>query len=442
MQIDGLTRNNNHVHYVVLDDTGLEVKQVDRDLSVREIRLIGVGKRSIERVVAETEGADLVARQPREKAASSVVVHAFEPHEHPYLSSVPDHTHDEIKATEDYLVKRVKDAETFITEVQEKFRGHGHVFEAHGHPDKPLQVHDHAHVHDDYSGAIAKLHGLIDGLALDLRTVAGEHSHTQIQTRLMAVESEARTMQGLMLSHTHDHSHADLDGRIIDEVAHRKADINSLESRIESHGHGAYASKEHDHEHDHAELKEGLRKVETKALEVMMQGAKLVEQVSQVDASHVHQDDRDAVTKLTQALGTLEREQARHGHPHEHTDVVERFAKLDEKLAGHSHAFEPHEHSPHAHEQIAHLDALITGIEGKLVGLGNRIDKLEREGFLKEIPAHTHEGYLVTIPEHEHPEYDEKLQGHIAQARTRINLQVLSEQEVTGKKRLITEVVD
>ena len=389
-----------------------------------------------------TEGVE-VAKRPREESTRSVVVHAFEPHEHPYLTTLPVHTHEEIKGTEDHLARRINENAAFIQSVQETLRAHGHEVQAHEHPDKPMPVHEHPHGHNDLSRALESLQGLTTKLSADLATVTVERDNTAILARLMAVEGEARTIAGILTSHTHDHEHPDLAAAIKDEGTHRRADINSLENRIESHGHGAYAMHIHEHPHVHSDLKAGIERVEAKALEVMVQGTEIVAKLATVDSTHHHADTEAVVTKLTQDLGTAERQLARHEHPHEHAKTDERIAKLDEKLGGHAHDYadKVHEHA-HAHEEIAHLDALYTILEGEFHHIRGRLNRIERAGYLTSIPVHTHGEYLTEIPVHEHPRYDEALTAHIEAAKTSVNLRVLSKEETAGKSRIIAEVVD
>lgn len=440
MQIDSLTRENNHVHYRVLDDAGDEIRQVDRELTDRELRVLGREHKPVEEVVANTEGVEIVARQSRETASSSVVVHAFEPHDHPPV--LIDHTHHEIKDTEDYLAKRIADAESFISRVQETLRGHGHEVGAHEHPDKPLAPHEHPHSHEGLETSLTSLQGLVTRLSSDFALATAERDNTAILARLMSVEGEVNTIEGIVKAHQHPHEHVEfttIRGEVAAGLRAQNGELQSLNSRLSSHGHPL---PEHDHPHEHKDLKDGLERIESRAIEAMNQGTEIVEKLATVDSRHVHQDDRDAVTNLAKALGDAERRLARHDHPHTHDDVVERFAKLDEKLGGHVHDYaeKTHEH-PHKHEEIAHLDALLTLFGGELEAIRQRLDRIERAGYLTEIPPHAHGEYLTNVPAHDHPQYSEELETYKKAEKESREWHVISREETGGKTRLIVEEV-
>lgn len=181
---------------------------------------------------------------------------------------------------------------------------------------------------------------------------------------------------------------------------------------LPDHGHADIDSRLAEHGHSDLEARLGRLSEEARALEAGRQ-----------DLEH----------GMADALTAIEREHKAHRHP-------------ESAPTGHQH--------PHGHEE---LEQALHSLGSSFTALSMRLDEIasglsaEVAAAVKQLTVHGHpelvhghehqHDYLSKLPEHPHPAYAEALAEHEAKSARKVELRVLSTEDVGGKRRLIVEEV-
>jgi hypothetical protein len=436
MQLVVRGRDGNSATYDILDDSGVVIRSVSRDVSL-ELSKARLTHKSLADVLAEAESAvpALLEPKPVDFKASGVTVlqldnaaetgPAILPHEHPFMEhdhALPEHTH--VHSHEDIntrIGKLREDVNVDNSLLAERIEHHSHpehsheeiwtrtreltnavkAQQEHSHPvpvmpvhDHPLPPHEHStspHSHDEYAGRV------------HVHEDAPLHGHAASDLRLEELEAIAfrwRDWEGkdaaphehdyAAASHEHEvvpHRHASMDG-LVEEVA-------GLTERVNVHGHP----------HTHDDLRGELGQLVRKVTDL---GRADVKEHSHAIPAHEHEASPHSHAQLEQSVNSLQSAidlAAKHEHPHSHGDAITRaeyqglremldtlaqaLDALTNRVALHNHAVEPHEHTTY----------------------------------------------------HEHPELKLELADHIKAVQRHANWEVVAEQEVAGRTQLVVREV-
>ena len=438
MQLIIRSQEGDNVAYDILDEQGLVVRSIQRDVSAERAQA-RASHRSLADVLADSEAAEVMP-QPVAKAAS--VKPAPQP-----VAPAP-----------------------IGMEVEQEPAVAPHSHE--------LQEHEHPHTHDDILGslsrhwdAVAGVRDLVaearSGLLESIEThTHPDHDHSELTTQLAA---HARMIKNAS-EHSHPHSH--------ELVEHTHPD-HEHPYAVKDHSHDAFALQNHSHSdipvHGHGAT--DLRLEELESIADKWRGWEVADAAphehNYAPATHEHEvtpHRHASLEGLKDELATLGERVTQHGHPHDHADSAERTARLEKRLEEvanrplqthdhalplHSHELEAHTHSPlesaigvlrqeveqhghpHEHEGVA-TAAFVQSLIGRVDALAATIDGLKRELAAHSHPAASHIHEPVA---HDHPELKLVLSDHIEAVARRATWRVLSEQEVGGNTRLVVEEV-
>ena len=435
MQLVVRERNGNSATYDILDDSGVVVRTVSRDVSA-ELAIARASHRSLADVLADMEAAT-----PALLAPSPV----------------------DLKPREASTVLAPNEAET------------GGFLLPHAHD---LIEHDHPHAHEDVNSRLGKLredmnvdHALL-GERLE-HHAHPEHSHEELWTRTRELGAAVKTQQ--------EHSHG------VAPMPKHEHVLAPHEHSTALHTHDDYAGRTHAHDsaapHGHAASDLRLEELEAIAFRWRDWEGKDAAPHEHDYAPSTHEHEvpvhrHASMDGLIAEVAGLTEQVNVHGHPHKHDDLTLTVDELGRRVARLANQPAEHEHKlpPHGHEGIVHTHAAIEGAVGDLqsaialqaahthehahegyVTVGEYTVLLERVLTLQasietlaaklgthdhkvaphdhDLPAHEHNTY------HEHPELRLILSDHIDAVKRHANWEVMAEQEVSGRTQLVVREV-